>query len=291
MDNLGKKLHIQEHPCFGKTAKTGRIHLPIATTCNICCNFCERSVNEDENRPGVASTVLNVDEALEIVDEALKECKELKVLGVAGPGDTLANSDTLDFFKRAKERYPGLIRCMSTNGLLLSEKMEELLAAGVQTLTVTINSITPEIQAQICSYIYYHGKKYEGIEAAEILIKNQLKGVQMAVESGIVVKVNTVLVCEINAGEIEKIAKKMSELGVYRYNIIPLIPQHKFKNMKAPSCEELSAARSMAEKHIEVFRHCQHCRADAIGIPGKSEYRNKIYQNKLSQIQEVFSHG
>lgn len=285
------QLCIKDHPCFGKEAKTGRIHLPIASACNICCNFCERSMNLDENRPGVSCTVLNKEEAFEIVKEALAECPEIKVLGVAGPGDTLATDTTLDFFKEAKEKYPDLIRCMSTNGLLLAEKMDELVEAGIQTLTVTINSITPEIQAKICNTIYYHGKKYESIQAAEILIENQLKGVRKAVEAGIIVKVNTVLVPGINECEIEKIAQKLSEAGVFRYNIIPLIPQHRFKDVQAPSCEELSKAREAAEKYIEVFRHCQHCRADAIGVPGKSEYGKKIYQKKLAGLEEVFSHG
>lgn len=286
-----KQLCIQDHPCFGKEAKTGRIHLPIASSCNICCNFCQRSINTNENRPGVSCTVLNKEEAFEIVEEALKECPEIKVLGVAGPGDTLATGDTLDFFKEAKEQYPDLIRCMSTNGLLLAEKIEDVINAGIQTLTVTINSIVPETQAKICGTIYYHGKKYEGIEAAEILIQNQLEGVKKAVDAGIIVKINTVLIPEINGKEIEMIAKKIGELGVFRYNIIPLIPQYHFKDMSAPTCEELSEARSVAEKYVEVFRHCQHCRADAIGVPGKSEYGKKIYQKKLADLQEVFSHG
>lgn len=265
--------------------------MPIASSCNICCNFCQRSINTNENRPGVSCTVLNKEEAFEIVEEALKECPEIKVLGVAGPGDTLATGDTLDFFKEAKEQYPDLIRCMSTNGLLLAEKIEDVINAGIQTLTVTINSIVPETQAKICGTIYYHGKKYEGIEAAEILIQNQLEGVKKAVDAGIIVKINTVLIPEINGKEIEMIAKKIGELGVFRYNIIPLIPQYHFKDMSAPTCEELSEARSVAEKYVEVFRHCQHCRADAIGVPGKSEYGKKIYQKKLADLQEVFSHG
>ncbi len=41
---------------------------------------------------------------------------------------------------------------------------------------------------------------------------------------------------------------------------------------------------------IDVFRHCQRCRADAIGIPGEKEVGPQIYQNRI-KIKETFSHG
>lgn len=56
---------------------------------------------------------------------------------------------------------------MSTNGLLLPEKLEDILRVGVSTLTVTINAIDPEIQAKIVDHIIYHGKIYRGIEGAK----------------------------------------------------------------------------------------------------------------------------
>ncbi|MDR1616830.1 MAG: nitrogen fixation protein NifB, partial [Syntrophomonadaceae bacterium] len=46
--------------------------------------------------------------------------------------------------------------------------------------------------------------------------------------------------------------------------------------------------RETASEHIDVFRHCQHCRADAIGIPGVNDFAGKIY---LERAEETFSHG
>ena len=103
-------------------------------------------------------------------------------------------------------------------------------------------------------------------------------------------KVNTVLVPEINGDHIETIAKTVSEAGAKIYNIIPLIPQHELSEVRAPGCPEIDAARTKALKYIDVFRHCKHCRADAVGVPGKSEFGDQIYQRRL-QVRETFSHG
>lgn len=104
------------------------------------------------------------------------------------------------------------------------------------------------------------------------------------------IKINTVLVPDINDFHIEQIAKTVKEAGASIYNIIPLIPQAELSNYRAPVCAEIDAAREAAGKYIDVFRHCQHCRADAVGIPGKKDYGEQIYQRRIGAA-ETFSHG
>lgn len=290
MSNTYKDLQ-NSHPCFGgHKNNVGRIHLPVSPGCNIACRFCDRSINDVENRPGVTSKVITPQESIQVLQKALEICPEITVAGIAGPGDTLASDYALDTFRRIKETFPGLIKCMSTNGLLLYEKADEVIDIGIDSLTVTVNAVEPEIEAKLNKYIIYHGKKYEGIEGAKILIENQLKGIRKVAEAGITIKVNTVLVPEINGEHIEEIARTVKEAGASIYNIIPLIPQHELSDLKAPTCIQIDEARTKANKYIDVFRHCQHCRADAVGIPGKSEYGDQIYQKRLNG-KETFSHG
>ena len=189
-----------------------------------------------------------------------------------------------------KEKYPTLLKCMSTNGLLLAERAEEVIDVGIDSLTVTVNAVEPEIEAKINSAIIFHGKKYEGIEAAEILIKNQLEGIKKVSDAGITVKVNTVLIPGINEEHIEEVAKAVSDAGATIYNIIPLIPQFELSDIPAPTCMEIDGARVKAEKYIDVFRHCQRCRADAVGVPGESDFGDRIYQRRISH-KDTFSHG
>ena len=290
MSNTYKDLQ-NSHPCFGgHKNNAGRIHLPVSPGCNIACRFCDRMINDVEERPGVTSKILTPEEASDIVSKALDICPDIKVAGIAGPGDTLASDNAFKTFRIIKERYPDLIKCMSTNGLLLNERAQDVIDVGIDSLTVTVNAIDPKIEAKLNSFIIYHGKKIEGEEGAEILIANQLAGIRKVAAAGITVKVNTVLVPDINGDHIEDIAKAVSEAGAKIYNIIPLIPQHELKDQTAPTCKDIEGARLKASKYIDVFRHCQHCRADAVGVPGKSEFGDQIYQRRLN-AKETFSHG
>ena len=290
MSNTYKDLQ-NSHPCFGgHKNNVGRIHLPVSPGCNIACRFCDRVISDVENRPGVTSKVLVPEESIEVLEKALKLCPEITVAGIAGPGDTLATDYALQTFRLIKEKFPNLIKCMSTNGLLLYEKADEIIDVGIDSLTVTVNAVDPEIEAKLNKYIVYHGKKYEGVEAAEILIENQIKGIKKVASAGITVKVNTVLVPGINDEHIETIAKTVKEAGASIYNIIPLIPQHELKDIPAPACAQIDVARTKASKYIDVFRHCQRCRADAVGVPGKSEFGEQIYRKRIA-VKETFSHG
>ena len=248
MSNTYKDLQ-NSHPCFGgHKNNTGRIHLPVSPGCNIACRFCDRSINDVEDRPGVTSKVLNPEDCEEILKKALEICPDIKVAGIAGPGDTLATDRALRTFRIVKEKFPDLIKCMSTNGLLLSEKAEEVIDIGIDSLTVTVNAVDPKIEEKLNAYIIYHGEKIEGEKGAEILIKNQLEGIRKVAAAGITVKVNTVLVPEINGDHIEEIAKTVKEAGAKIYNIIPLIPQHELKDYAAPTCPQIDEARIKASK-------------------------------------------
>ena len=118
----------------------------------------------------------------------------ISVVGVAGPGDALANPETLEFFRIIDKKFPDLIKCMSTNGLLLADMAEEVAEANVSTITVTVNAIDPEIGKKIYSRAIYDGKVYEGEEAFKIISQKQLEGIEKVAKLGVVVKVNSVLV-------------------------------------------------------------------------------------------------
>jgi nitrogen fixation protein NifB len=266
------------------------MHLPVSPGCNIACRFCERSLNSHEQRPGVSSTVLRPDEVLDAVAEALALSPELSVIGIAGPGDTLATPYAFAAFRLVKEHFPQLLRCMSTNGLLLADKIDELVEVGVDTLTVTVNDVDPERLALINDRVVYRGQLYTGTEAAELLINNQLAGIRAAAERNVMIKVNTVLIPGINAAHIGEIARTVKAAGAGLYNIIPLIPNAKMAQLPAPTCAQIDAARSAAEQYIAVFRHCQHCRADAIGIPGGKDFGQQIWRKRVN-APNTFSHG
>lgn len=280
------------HPCFSESANLtrGRVHLPVSPSCNIQCRFCKRSLNKFEQRPGVTGQLLSPSQAAQLVDKALAICPEITVAGIAGPGDTLASPYALETFRLIHERHPELINCLSTNGLLLDRYARDIWETGVRTVTVTVNAVDPEILQNICSFVVLDGSRYEGPEAAKVLIESQNRGIKKMAGLGAVVKVNVVLIPDVNDFHVSEIAETAAGLGAAILNIIPLIPQHEMADFEAPSCTQLNEARLAAEEFLPVFRHCQHCRADACGIPGRGDLSALLYDGH-QKLEETFSHG
>ena len=283
------------HPCFSVTAeghaRSGRLHLPVSPGCNITCRFCKRDThNRADLRPGVSSLVLTPEQAVEAVGRALELCPSINVIGIAGPGDTLYTDHAIRTFELVHAAYPKLLNCVSTNGLLLPQKAERLVAAGVRTITVTVNAVDPAVLVKICPSIAYEGHRLAGEEAASRLIANQQQGIRRAVELGAVVKINTVLVPGINDRHVGDVARAAAAAGASLINVIALIPQHEFSYLPAPSQAQLELARRDAAEYLTVFSHCQRCRADACGIPGVSEFSEQVYGDSLFAAA-TFSHG
>ncbi|AJE04150.1 radical SAM protein [Geobacter pickeringii] len=265
---------IQGHPCFGGNHhKNGRMHLAVAPRCNIKCGYCSRRHDcANESRPGVTSRLLTPAEAIAKVREVMASPVVgpiIKVIGIAGPGDPLANEETFETFRLVGEEFPHLIKCMSTNGLLLPDAIDRLHELDLHSLTVTLNTLDPAVGARIYGHISYHGTTYRGAEAAEILIANQLEGLRRAAGYGMTIKVNTVYIPGVNEEQIPLIGRKVKELGAFVMNIMPLIPQAEFAHIAPPSTETLDGVRAANEAIIGQFKHCRQCRADAVGLIGR----------------------
>jgi nitrogen fixation protein NifB len=240
----------------------------------------------NESRPGVTSELLTPQQALEKTKKVLKEYPFIKVVAIAGPGDPLANDETFETFELIRKEFPNVTLCMSTNGLALPEKMPDMIRVGISTLTVTVNTIDPEIEAKICDHVVYNGKVYKGVEGAKILIEKQLEGIKAAVDAGMVVKINTVLIPGINDHQIVDLAKKMNEMGVYIMNVMPLINQAAFADITPPTVEERKKVQDACEPYVMQMRHCRQCRSDAYGLLGKDLSQMSDKRRHLIQIKK-----
>ncbi len=281
---------LERHPCFSGEAhnRFARIHLPVSPACNIQCRFCRRGFNKWEARPGVAASLVKPEDTPRIVERALRVCPELTVVGIAGPGDPLATDHALTALTLVHERFPDLILCLSTNGLNLAEKAEDIAVVGVKALTVTVNAVNSRILARICSYVRQDGLDLTGEEGARRLIAAQLAGIKTMVRPGVVVKINTVLIPGVNDAHIMEVARTVSGAGASMINVIPLIPQFEMARLRPPSLEELHKAQDDAAGCLPVFTHCRQCRADACGVPGTGkDYGLELY----GRVAPTFSHG
>jgi nitrogen fixation protein NifB len=265
---------LDTHPCYNEKACTqfARMHLPVAPACNVQCNYCNRKYDcTNESRPGVTSEILTPQQAVEKIRYVRGKIPYLSVIGIAGPGDPLANENTFETLELVGKEFPDMTLCLSTNGLNLPKYVQRLKALNVKFITVTINAVDPEIAAKMYSFVVWEGKVLRGVEAGKRLIANQLEGVRLAVEAGMLVKINTVMVPDINADHIPAVAKKVKELGAYIVNIIPMIPVPgtNFAHLRAPTPREKKELQDVCEPKIKQMRHCRQCRADAIGLLGE----------------------
>jgi nitrogen fixation protein NifB len=261
---------VLEHPCFNDEAhdRIGRIHLPVAPRCNIQCNYCEHRMCADIQHPGWAARLLSEAEAVDLVSSVIIERQACDfVVGVAGPGDALANDRTFHVLASIHRMHPRLTTCLCTNGLLLDDRLEELVEAGVRTITVTVNVIDSRVGKDIYSRVHYQGTAYRGEEAAAVLVEKQFLGIRGAVAAGLHVKANTVLIPGVNDVHLLELARQLRDVGVTVMNIMPLIPAGRMKSNRPPSCEELQGARQQCAEVIPQFHRCEQCRADVIFLP------------------------
>ena len=260
----------ETHPCFsGGGSKYARIHLPVAPKCNIQCNYCVRKFDcPNESRPGVTTEVLSPETACKKYLMVKEKLPNLKVVGIAGPGDSLADFDnTAKTLSLIREVDPEVTFCLSTNGLLLPLYADELVELGVSHVTVTINAVNATIGAKIYKHVDYMGNRYFGEVGAAILMANQLAGIKRLTSLGVICKVNIVMLKGINEYHIPLVVAKAKELGCEITNIMQLIPVagSAFENMPLTSNKEIMEMRKKCEMTMKQMYHCRQCRADAIG--------------------------
>lgn len=261
---------MNHHPCFNDAAHdlAGRIHLPIAPRCNIQCNYCEHKMCADVQHPGWAASLLSVAEAIDLIRSVITDRETYDfVVGVAGPGDPLANEQTFQTQAFLHQLYPQIVNCLCTNGLLLEDKLDIMADVGVRALTVTVNASDSRIGLHIYSWAKYRGTVYREQEAAGLIIAKQFSGIRKALAAGFPVKVNSVLIPGVNDQHMTELAVRLRETGVRLMNIMPLIPSGKMKNLQAPTCDELRKARQDCEEIIAQFHRCEQCRADVVYLP------------------------
>jgi nitrogen fixation protein NifB len=265
-------INFDIHPCFNAKVKGqfGRVHLPVAPKCNILCNYCNRKFDcVNESRPGVTSSVLSPAQAIAYLERVLEAEPRITVAGIAGPGDPFANpKETLETLRLIRQRSPELLLCLASNGLGIAPYLDELAELQVSHVTITVNTVDPEIGAKIYSWVRDGKVIYRGRQAAEVLLARQLEAIAGLKARGIVVKINTIIIPGINDHQVEAVARKMQELGVDLLNCMPVYPNADtpFGDIPEPEPGAIAAIQLAAGKFLPQMKHCTRCRADAVGL-------------------------
>jgi nitrogen fixation protein NifB len=291
------KARVAAHPCYNQEAHQyyARMHLAVAPSCNVQCNYCNRKFDcVNESRPGVTSKVLSPEEALAKVAYVAAKVPQLSVVGIAGPGDPLANANrTFRTFELIARDFPDLKLCLSTNGLKLPENVARIIGLGIDHVTITMNYVDPKVGAGIYAWVAHEGRQLTGVEAAQVLLDRQLAGLRALVAAGVLVKINSVMIPGINDAHLPEVARLVKAEGAFVHNVLPLIsePEHGtyfgLTGQRAPTGKELKALQDTCEDDdgpgMQIMRHCRQCRADAVGMLGADEgesFGPELYLNE-----------
>ncbi|MBV5296804.1 MAG: nitrogenase cofactor biosynthesis protein NifB [Rhodoferax sp.] len=288
---------VKDHPCYSEQAHHhfARMHIAVAPACNIQCNYCNRKYDcSNESRPGVVSQKLSPELAVRKVLAVASEIQQLTVVGIAGPGDALANpKKTFDTLRMLQAQAPDLKLCISTNGLALPDLVDELCKYKVDHVTITINMVDPAIGAKIYPWIFWNHKRLTGYEASKVLHERQMLGLEMLTARGVLTKINSVLIPGINDAHLIEVNREVKKRGAFLHNIMPLISEAEhgtafgLSGQRGPSAAELKAVQDACMGGAKLMRHCRQCRADAVGLLGEDR-SDEFSLDKLAQINRVY---
>ncbi|AFL66199.1 GTP 3',8-cyclase MoaA [Desulfurococcus amylolyticus] len=182
---------------FGRKIDSFRI--AVTSRCNYQCIFCHREGMM--NNPG--NEALDAGDYGFLTEVAVKHgIKSFKLTG----GEPLVRSDIVDIVREIATYTRDV--SMTTNGSLLLEKAGLLAEAGLNRINVSIHSLKPPV--------------YRFITRGSTLLEKVLKGVDEALNHGIKVKIDFV-VMKVNIDEVKNIVEYASGKGL-DVNIIELIP-------------------------------------------------------------------
>ena len=157
---------VKNHPCYSEEAHHhyARMHVAVAPACNIQCNYCNRKYDcSNESRPGVVSERLTPEQAAKKVLAVASNIPQMTVLGIAGPGDPLANPEkTFRTFELVTKMAPDIKLCLSTNGLALPDHIDAIAKFKVDHVTITINMVDADIGQHIYPWVFWNHKRYTG---------------------------------------------------------------------------------------------------------------------------------
>ncbi|HEX5806236.1 MAG TPA: nitrogenase cofactor biosynthesis protein NifB [Macromonas sp.] len=288
---------VKNHPCYSEEAHHhfARMHVAVAPACNIQCNYCNRKYDcSNESRPGVVSQKLTPDQAVKKVLAVASEIPQMTVLGIAGPGDALANpKKTFETMRQLSEKAPDIKLCLSTNGLALPEMVDEICKHNIDHVTITINMVDPEIGAKIYPWIFWNHQRITGVEAARILHEQQMKGLEMLTARGVLTKINSVLIPGVNDEHLIEVNREVKKRGAFLHNIMPLISEAEhgthfgLTGQRGPTAQELKAVQDACMGGANLMRHCRQCRADAVGLLGEDR-SEEFTLDKIEQMDIVY---
>lgn len=189
--------------------------------------LCSRCVLQSGS-PGASSlgstgmTIMTADGAFDLLQLRVEASGPPSQVVIAGLGEPLLDAGTFILMRQLHAAYPDLPVSVWTNGILFSDRLEELVRSGLSGIVFSIHATTQETADAFYDWVIYRGRRSTGRDASHLILQRQWKGLSNAVEAGIETTVYTARITGVNDHEIDRIAAKARSIGADRIEIIDL---------------------------------------------------------------------
>jgi len=161
--------------------KIDYIRVSVTSRCNFRCLYCMPNT-PFEWEP--KENVLSYEEMFEFLKLAIDEgVRKIRITG----GEPLLRKDLDVFVKMLNDYKPSLDLALTTNGYYLPEYAAKLKQAGLKRVNISLDSLKPEVAKKI---------------AQKDVLDKVLRGIDEALNTGLKVKLNTVVMQGTNDKEI-----------------------------------------------------------------------------------------
>ncbi len=203
---------------FGR--KINYLRLSVTDRCNMRCRYCMPAGGIGKLRH---DDILSYEELFRIARAAVAlGIEKIRVTG----GEPLVRKGIVSFLARLAA-IPGLKQLvLTTNGLMLGEMADELHAAGVQRLNISLDSLQSETFARIT----------RGADLARVMA-----GIDAAERAGFPIKINMVVMRGVNDAEVVDIASlALDKPHTVRFiEYMPAIKEKNWQSLLVPGQEIL----------------------------------------------------
>lgn len=183
------------------------LRISLTESCNLRCIYCM----PEGVAPKVCGETLTKENIFDIVEVAVElNIKKIRLTG----GEPLLRQDIVEIVQGIKDRGIEKIY-ITTNGILLYEKIEKLKKAGLKGVNISLDTLDREQ----FNYITRGGD-----------LERVLQGIEKALNLNLEVKINSVIMKDINENAIEELAKLTlnSQLDVRFIELMPIGQGKKF---------------------------------------------------------------
>ncbi|PAB56807.1 GTP 3',8-cyclase MoaA [Anaeromicrobium sediminis] len=208
------------------------LRVSVTDRCNLRCVYCMpeggiEQVTHDE--------ILSFDELYRVIKETTYlGIKKVRITG----GEPLVRKGIISFIKKVKEIKGIEEVCLTTNGILLADYMDQLYEAGLDRINISLDT--------------FNCDRYKSITRRDGLDK-VLKAIELGVEKGFKrIKVNTVIIKELNYEEIEDFVNLAEEYDI-DVRFIELMPIGEAKGYTPTSNDEIKGIIKMHRKLYPVY--------------------------------------